>query len=77
MWNTLDEGLKNQPTILSFKHNMQTTTFQKLQVHVPNYFAFGHRCLQVLHARIRNNCSNLNNDLFITHLRDSVIGAMK
>ena len=37
MWNTLDEGLKNQPTISSFKNNLQITTFPKLQV--PNYFA--------------------------------------
>ena len=27
--------------------------------------------LSVLHARIRNNCSNLNTDLFINHLRDN------
>ena len=25
MWNTLDEGLKNQPTISSFKNNLQIT----------------------------------------------------
>ena len=36
MWNTLDEGLKNQPTISSFKNNLQITTFPKLQV--PKYF---------------------------------------
>ena len=29
MWNDLDESLKNKPTISSFKHNLQTTTFQK------------------------------------------------
>ena len=66
MWNTLDEGLKNQPTISSFKNNLQITTFPKLQV--PNYFTSGNRYLSVIHARIRNNCSNLNNDLFINHL---------
>ena len=58
MWNTLDEGLKNQPTISSFKNNLQITTFPKL--HVPNYFTSGNRYLSVIHARIRNNCSNLN-----------------
>ena len=68
MCNTLDEGLKNQPTISSF-NNLQITTLPKLQV--PNYFAPGNRYLSVLHARIRNNCSNLNNDLFINHLRDN------
>ena len=69
MWNTLDEGLKNQPTISSFKNNLQITTFPKL--HVPNYFTSGNRYLSVIHARIRNNCSNLNNDLFINHLREN------
>ena len=68
-WNTPDEGLKNQPTISSFKNNLQISTFPKLQV--PNYFASGNRYLSVLYARIRNNCSNLNNDLFINHLRDN------
>ena len=69
MWSTLDEGLKNQPTILSSKHNLQTTIFPKLQV--PNYFAFGNRYLSVSHARIRNNCSNLNYDLVINHFSDN------
>ena len=55
--------------LCSFKHNLQTTTFPKLQER--NYFPFGNRCLSVLHARIRNNCSNLNNDLYINHLRDN------
>ena len=68
MWNTLDESLKNQPTISSFKNNLQTTTFPKLQV--PNYFTSGNRYLSVIHARIRNNCSNLD-DLFINDLRDN------
>ena len=40
---------------------------------------FGKRHLSVLHARIRNKCSQLNNDLFNNHLRDYpfVVGAMK
>ena len=28
-----------------------------------------HTQLLLVHARLRNNCSNLNNDLFINHLR--------
>ena len=27
--------------------------------------------ISVLHARLRNKCSNLNNDLFINHIRDN------
>ena len=48
MWNTLDEGLKNQPTISSCKNNLQIITFPKLQV--PNYFTSGNRYLSVIHA---------------------------
>ena len=36
--------------------------------HVPSYYMKGQRCLSVLHARIRNNCSDLNRDLYQNHL---------
>ena len=39
----------------------------------PYYFAFGNRYLSVLHIRIRNNCSNLINILFISHLSDNLL----
>ena len=42
-----------------FKSNIRTR--KSLQ---PQYF-------NVLYARIRNNCSNLNHDLFINHLRET------
>ena len=35
---------------------------------VPKHFLYGDRFASVMHARLRNNCSNLNNDLFINHL---------
>ena len=68
MWNSLDEGLKILPTTTSFKHQLQSIAFPKIQV--LSYFAWGNRSLSVLHARLRNNCSNLNNNLFINHLRE-------
>ena len=64
MWNNLDESLKTKPTISSFMQNLKTITFQS------SNFAFGKRHLSVSHARIRNNCSNFNNDPFNNHLRD-------
>ena len=48
--------------------HLQSTAFPKIQV--PSYFALGNRYLSVMHARLRNNCSNLNNDLFINHLHE-------
>ena len=42
-----------------------------LNTHVePSYYFTGDGYLTVLHARIRNICSNLNNDLFAYHIRD-------
>ena len=72
IWNNLVESLKTKPTISSFKYNLQTTTFQKIQV--PSYFAFGKRHMSVLNVRIRNNCNNLS---YISVIIPFVVGAMK
>ena len=50
--------------------NKQNKPVLLKKIQVPSYFAFGKRLLSVLQARIRNNCSNSNNDLFNNHLRD-------
>ena len=42
---------------------------------IPNLYFFGNRYLSIIHARIRNNCSNLNNDLFLNHLKSDPICA--
>ena len=65
MWKSLGEGLKNLPTITSFKHQLQSTAFQKIQV--LSYFAWGNQRFSVLNARLRNS-SNVNNNLFINNL---------
>ena len=36
---------------------------------IPNYFISSQRISSVYHCRIRNNCSNLNEDLFNNHLK--------
>ena len=68
MWNSLDEGLKNLRTTTSFKHQLQSIAFSKNTS--SKLLCMGKRNLSVLHARLRNNCSNLNNNLFINHLRE-------
>ena len=35
---------------------------------MPSYYIKGDRFLSVIHARIRNNCINLYNDLYLNHL---------
>ena len=38
---------------------------------VPKYFVSGQRTSSVYHCRTRNNCSNLNEDLFNNHLKST------
>ena len=40
---------------------------------VPKYYLPGDRRSFLYHARLRNNCSNLNHDLFINHLKPNSI----
>ncbi len=37
---------------------------------VPLHYLKGDRFVSVIHARLRNNCSNLNSDLCNNHIRD-------
>ena len=43
------------------------------QDRIPSIYLIGNRRLSVIHARIRNNCSNLNNDFFLNNLKLSSI----
>ena len=65
MWNSLDDNLRNSPSLNSFKYNLKK---HSPSVQVSIYFTYGGRYLSVMHARIRNNCSNLSHDLFNNHL---------
>ena len=67
-WNSLDIELRNSPSLAIFKYQLK-----KLQNNscVPTYYRTGSRYLSVLHARIRNSCSNLLSDLYINHLSPS------
>ena len=62
LWNAADNSLKDSNTLHSFKYQMKKPF--AINSKVPSYYASGNRRLSVLHARIRNNCSNLNLDLF-------------
>ena len=58
-WNTLQPVQRNSSTLESFKASISEPLNKP-----PAYFYHGSRRLQVLHARLRNNCSSLNSDLF-------------
>ena len=69
LWNSLEDDLKNLSTLQTFKKKHITSSFNNSCV--PSHFAIENRYISILHARLRNNCSNLNNDLFRNHLRDN------
>lgn len=60
LWNEFDINIRYSSTLFSFKLNLKNY-FKS--VTVPVYFLCGERTYSVLHARIRNQCSNLNGDL--------------
>ena len=66
LWNSLDESLRNSPSLESFKYHLKRDN--PSVVKVPIYYTYGDRFLSVMHARIRNNYSNLSNDLYHNHL---------
>ena len=60
--NAADNALKDSNTLLSFKYHQKRESTTNLKI--PSYYIYGNRRLSVLHARMRNSCSNLNSDLF-------------
>ena len=62
----LENDLKYAASITSLKYNFN----HQSQTKVPPHFFHGGRYLSVIHARLRNRCSNLNFDLYENHLTD-------
>ena len=62
LWNKLSPNIKQSETFTTFQHQLKLHLFGTRKV--PEYFLKGYRFLSVMHARIRNQCSNLNGDLF-------------
>ena len=67
LWNAADNSFKDSNTLHSFKYQMKKPFDSNSKV--PSYCASGNRRLSVLHARICNNCSNFNLDLYNNFLR--------
>ena len=66
LWNSLHVSLRNRYTLNSFKYRMKRELVDVQKV--TPYYIYGDRYLSVMHSRIRNNCSNLSNDLYHNHL---------
>ena len=68
LWNTLDSDIRNAQSIQVFKSKLKNIYKPP---DVPKYYLTGKRILSVYHARLRNKCSNLNDDLYRNHIRDT------
>ena len=75
LWNAADNSLKESITLQSFKHHQKSSSTCNLKI--PSYYLFGNRRLAVLHARMRNNCSNVNFDLFNNFLRPDTLSTCR
>ena len=58
LWNNLDTSIRNVPTISIFKKRIKSEIFK-----APEYYGEGPRNLNILHTRLRYQCSSLNADL--------------
>ena len=67
LWNTLPEHIRNCDTLASFKRQLTSHCFKPSII--PCFYSVGSRFLSVMHTRLRNGCSNLNNDLFLNKLK--------
>ena len=65
-WNSLPAEVKQSQTTHSFKYYLN-----KDKTAVPKYYYSKNRKAQILHTRLRTNCSSLNLDLFLQGITDS------
>ena len=65
-WNDLSEAAAQTESVNAFK-----TFLNKDRIPVPKHYYRGKRKLQILHTRLRTNCSSLNLHLFTKNISDS------
>ena len=63
MWNSLPQSLREITNLNSFKRSITERT-----ISVPKLYFSGERKYDILHARLKNKCSNLNHDLCTNHI---------
>lgn len=65
-WNSLPPEIAQSDSLTTFKNHLNRN-----RVPVPKHYYSGSRQSQILHTRLRTNCSSLNNDLFLKNITDS------
>ena len=68
-WYNLQASVRDCDSYNSVCYTLKLQSLNK----IPNYVFDGKRKFSILHAILRNFCSNLNQDLFDNHLRDDPI----
>ena len=66
LWNNLEQEIRCFTTYYSFKSKLRINS---RPVRVMSLYCIGNRYISVIHARLRNNCRNLNGNLFQNHLK--------
>lgn len=69
-WNGLAEDVRNCNSTASFKHRLNTNLKPP-----PRYYFVGKRLGQILHTRLRSNCSSLKQHLFSKNIVQSPLCA--
>ena len=67
-WNELQSDLRESDTFLTFRHKFKENILGDIKI--PSFYMKGNRKWSVIHARIRNKCSDLKYDLSQNHLTD-------
>ena len=65
-WNSLSDEIKSAPNVAAFKYCLNKNLRKP-----PGYFSCGTRMGQVLHARLRLECSSLNSHLYRKNIIES------
>lgn len=69
-WNGLADDVRNSNSTASLKHRLNTNLNPP-----PQYYFIGKRLGQILHTRLRGNCSSLNQHLFSRNIVQSPLCA--
>ena len=67
LWNSLPQAVRDSESVNSFKNSLDQHSVSK----PPSYYYTGCRKAQILHTRMRTNCSSLNLTLFHKNITES------
>ena len=67
LWNSLQAEIQNIHSLDNFKRALKNSVF--ITPKAPSFYIKGNRRLSIYHARLRSNCSDLNNDLYVNHIK--------